>query len=68
MKLGGAGEAFFVERTDRHIFQTVSSIMTVTPRGFEKVKSVETPLVRINSLFVAPATDATDILGTNETR
>jgi nicotinate-nucleotide pyrophosphorylase len=67
MKLGGAGEAFFVERTDRHTLQALSGIATVTPRSFEKEKSLETPLARINSLFVVP-TDSTDILGANETR
>lgn len=68
MKLGSAGEAFFVERTDRHTLQAASGIATVTSRGFEKDKSLQTPLVRNNSLFVAPTIDATDILGTSETR
>ena len=72
MKLGSAGEAFFVERTDRKIFNnnSTNSISNVTEFNQDNVGSAfhGMPLSRNNSISALTVTGTSNSMAQNESR
>ena len=72
MKLGSAGEAFFVERMDRRIFNNNSTVIPLNATEFnqENVGSAlqGMPLSRNNSISAVTVTGINSSAAPNETR
>ena len=72
MKLGSAGEAFFVERTDRKVFNNKSTILTSNAMEFnqDNVGSAfqGMPLSRNNSISAVTVTGISNNMAQNESR